>query len=312
MLLGLWLLLVSLLPAATVQAAGGMTIAPASQEVVLTAEAEVSTFELELTNRDNQAQTLRLRAVNFVALDEAGGIAFAGLKAGESETKYGLTSWLSFEKDVVTVAPGQTEKVRITIDNRADLSPGGHYGAVVATPSDPDGITDNSKVDIVPATASLVLLKKLGGEQYSLRLDRTELERTRFGLPGGVSLRFQNTGNVHVVPRGTVTIFQPGGKTIAKGNINEASGAILPETFRTYKVPLTSLAKGFWPGQYQVEVSWRFDGTDQVQESVVKFYYFGKIFYLLLLLLCIILICYVVLKTTIVHTIVHKLRRPPV
>jgi hypothetical protein len=268
-------LLLPLVPA-SVSANGGVTIAPASQEVVLAPDADETSFELRLTNRDTSDVTLRLRAVDFNALDESGGVAFVGLKPGENETKYGLTNWLRFATETVTVVSGQTEVIQVAIDNRDDLEPGGHYGAVIAVPVDPANPSATPEVDILPATAALVLLKKMGGERYGLSLDRTELTTSFWQLPTRIGLRFQNTGNIHVVPRGTVTIRGPGGQDVAKALINETSATVLPETFRKIQSSFMLLERAFWPGRYEAEIRWRYDGSEEVRQEIITFWHIGQ------------------------------------
>lgn len=265
---------------ASASAAGGFTISPANQEVILAEGAEETSFELSLTNRDNAEVMLRLKVVDFKALDESGGIAFLGLKANQTETRYGLTAWLRFSADSVSVAPGETEKVVVTIDNRDSLSPGGHYGAVVAVPVDPANPAAMPEVDILPATAALVLLKKQGGEQYGLNLDSAALARSGWGMPSSISLRFQNTGNIHVVPRGTVAVRGPGGQEVSKAIINETSGVVLPETFRKLTTGFMVLRRPFWPGRYQAVINWRYDGREQSSQQIISFWYMGFGIYL--------------------------------
>ena len=111
---------------------------------------------------------------------------------------------------------------------------------------------------------SLILVRKTGGEVYGLRLPSPPKISQWWNLPGQVNLRFQNTGNVHVVPRGTIKLIDPLGRVVMKGVINSESAPILPESFRRYTVSLESLIMASVPGWYREVVSYRYDGSDTV------------------------------------------------
>jgi hypothetical protein len=85
------------------------------------------------------------------------------------------------------------------------------------------------------------------------------------GLPMGISLRFQNSGNVDIVPRGRAMLVDPFGRVVAKGIINEDSARILPESFRVYHLKLSPLSAYVLPGPYTVMTEYRFDGQDAFQ-----------------------------------------------
>ncbi|HSH56006.1 MAG TPA: hypothetical protein VK983_04235, partial [Candidatus Limnocylindrales bacterium] len=165
----------------------------------------------------------------------------------------------------------QTKNVPVTILNRESLAPGGHYGAVLVTPTDVGG--DSTKVQINQVASALLFVKKQGGELYNLSLSSAKLSRSLLQIPSKVDLRFQNAGNVHVTPRGTITITDPRGRQVQKGYINAESALVLPESFRQLSVPLMKLDRTWIPGRYTATVAYRFDGQDQVRETKMSFVY---------------------------------------
>jgi hypothetical protein len=282
------LVLATLLPAERASAEGGITVSPASTEVIINQGVDQVEFDIIITNNDPVTMTARLQAVNFRALDENGGVAFAGLDSSDVETKYSLSSWLGFSKDVVTLEPGKSETIKAIIDNRDSLGPGGHYGAIVVAPINPDKATNNNQVEIVPATAALVLVKKLGGEIYDLKIDNVSFEKSFLRLPSIANIRFQNAGNIHVVPRGTITIYDPKGQAVQKALINTDSGVTLPETFRKYSSNFMTLDKAIWPGRYRAEIAWRYDGQPDFTITEIYLWHIGWGMALLPLLLIIV------------------------
>ena len=292
-------------------ALSGITVAPALNNVILQPDDAEKTLLISVTNNNQTTQTVKLSGLDFGTLDESGGLAFINQKVDSRQTKYGLTSWLQFDTDTLTLEPGQKKDAAVNIINKESLAPGGHYAAVVVTPVKDN--TTNDRVNLVPSTSALILLRKNGGVVEDLRLVQTDVQGAgRFKFPTSVTLRFQNAGNVHLVPRGLVTVTDTLGHTLAKGIINEDSGFILPETFRKFPVALGRLEGRTWPGQYKINVTWRYDGSQATHQSVVKFYYFVNFWYLFFGIACIALICFVVLKTRPWRKVIHRGRKTPV
>ncbi|MFO0781633.1 MAG: hypothetical protein U0524_01945 [Candidatus Saccharimonadales bacterium] len=245
--------------------ARGISISPFIQTLSIQPNDLEKSFSLKLSNNTSSIQELRLSAQDFGSLDETGGVLLEG---GSSYTKkYGLTSWLQLGADTVVLQPKQSREIPVVIQNRSSLQPGGHYAAVVASVKQLDAPTGN-EVAINQQLMSLLLVNKTGGEKYALNLTNIEQNGNWFKLPTVVKLRFQNPGNVHVVPRGTVELKSPGGTVIARGIINSESAFVLPETFREIYVPLEKVANDFpAPGLYRIDVKYRYDGIDKTAEK---------------------------------------------
>lgn len=256
----------------TAGAVGGLSIGPFLQEVTLQKGQAESTFPITVTNTTKAELPLRLTVVDFGAADEAGGINFLS-DATDIEKRYGLASWIRLEKDVLVLKPGTSQQVKVTVENRASLSPGGHYGAVVFrldTSANPDTI--QPKVNFTKAVSTLVLAKKLGGEKHSLTLSSATWSGPPFALPREAKLRFLNNGNVHEVPRGDVIIRDTFGRVLRQGQLNEGSTIVLPESVRAYRVKLAE-QKALWlPGWVTVTTRYRLSDTDPYTTSVSSFF----------------------------------------
>lgn len=258
------LILVPSLPA-TAAKPQGISITPFEQQINLTSGDTVKSFTVTIVNHTSHLQEINLSARDFGSLNDTGGIVLEG--SSPYTQKYGLASWLTLEKDTVDLNPGESADVLVTINNRSSLSPGGHYGAVVATVGNLEPAAGN-RVAITQQLVSLVLVDKVGGEHYALKLDSLTHNGNWLHLPSSVTLRFQNPGNVHVVPRGTVELVSPGGMVVAKGIINDESAFVLPETFRELIVPLKSVHSAPpLPGVYQLRVDYRYDGISRTAKK---------------------------------------------
>lgn len=241
----------------------GITVSPAFSQTVINATETEHPISFKVTNNESVEQTLQISTADFNTLDESGGLLFVGTNPTAIQKKYGLANWIRLPETSVTISPKQTVDVNATILNEQSLSPGGHYGALMLTlPTDNSGSTKNS-VSVRPIASSLLFVTKTGGETYKLRLTDVESSHNMFKLPDSVTLRFYNSGNTHLIPRGTVEIKDPKGKVVRRGIINVNSGIILPETYRRYSVPLTKVSAPKAPGTYRLTVNFRFDGYEQ-------------------------------------------------
>jgi hypothetical protein len=185
---------------------------------------------------------------------------------------YGLAKWLQLPQKSITLQPKQTQTIQDQILNLPDLSPGGHYGALMLQANNPGSSDVSNKVSVRPIASSLLFITKLGGDTHKLSLSGVIFSRTLFSLPKSVDLRFHNDGNSHVVPRGNVYLRTAGGKLISQGTVNEDSNLVLPETYRQLNVRLHETGGLVPSGKYSLQVDFRFDGIDIFRSYRQDFY----------------------------------------
>lgn len=256
-------------PLAVSADAKGIVVSPFEQNITMQPTDTEKVFDVTVTNNSPTVQDLSLQALDFGSLNETGGLVLEGSDSKYSQ-KYGLASWMTLGVDTVVLGVGESRAIPVTITNRQSLQPGGHYGAVVVKVNSLDDQSGN-KVVINQQLLSLVFVDKVGGEKYDLKLVGMKHNGNWFTLPSKVTLRFQNPGNVHVLPRGIVELQSPNGKVLATGMINTESAFVLPESFRTMQVPLQSVGTAApLPGLYKIVVKYRYDG---VSNYAVKKYY---------------------------------------
>jgi hypothetical protein len=267
--------------AANTQPPSGITVSPAFQQVSLPSDESQQPVTFSITNNEPTTKTLNLSTQDFNTLNETGGLLFVGANPTELQKKYGLAKWISLPVKQIAVQPGQTVKINANILNQPDMTPGGHYGALMISTAAPS----DSNISIHPVASSLLFITKLGGDIHKLGLADVELSHTLFKFPNNVTLRFHNDGNTHLIPRGRVTITNSKGDVISKGIINDDSGLILPETYRRYYVPLQMVSKTNLPGTYQLHVDFRFDGIEQFRSYQQSFRYLPVVYLLVPVLL---------------------------
>ncbi len=257
-----------------------ITIEPALQEVVIDQE-QRKTVPIVLENTTSVGQRYTIRLVDFGSLDESGGVAFLG--SGDPRD-YQDATWMEAGVNDIVVAPGSKSQLDVTIKNDDNFSPGGHYGAVLferaALEGDAPG--DVTEVAINQVFSALIYVRKIGGEIFALSLVNHDYRKSFWRLPEMVTLRFENTGNVHAVPRGTVRISDPLGRTVSRATINETSGLVLPQSKRVLSDRFRSLAFAWLPGHYSVRTEYRYDGKDDFEVVGEKYWYFPPVTVLLL------------------------------
>jgi hypothetical protein len=249
----------------------GITISPAFQQVVVGKNDQEKSFTFSVTNNTGEPYEFSLSAVDFGSLDESGGVLFLGQSDKALNYRYGLSQWVTLQQDRVVVEPKATAKVPITIVNKESLAPGGHYGAILVTPTSSG--ERPTKVQVNQVLSSLLFVTKQGGETYRLGLQSFELHSHVFSPPSSVDLRFQNAGNVHVIPRGVITVTDPKGRVVKRGLVNENSAIILPETFRRLTARLDKEQTAWVPGRYHVSLTYRFDGKETFETREMTFVY---------------------------------------
>lgn len=261
--------LLVMLPAA-VGAEAGLTISPAIRELTINPKQPTTTSTLQLTNHTSKLERLRIQTVDFGSLDETGGLYLIG-QPNDFERKYGLVNWLKLDADLVILEPGQTQTIRLAVENQPSLAPGGHYGAVLFKSDRGNANSGSASVGLQPVLTELLFLRKNGGLKEDILLQGTDLARKRSSLPSEIKLTFKNNGNVHEVPRGNVKIYDPLGKSVAQGTINDDSSIVLPEKRRKFVTKLTSSRLAIAPGKYRVVVDYRFDGNDNYTRAEYSF-----------------------------------------
>lgn len=222
--------------------AGTLTVEPALMEVVLEKSNETKNVTLLYKNTSSQPLTLEIFPIDFKQQNDLGDIQFLGNDT--TQYSYSLSSFLEFSTNLLELPPQGTGKLLVTVRNREDISPGGHYTAVVARPLVQ---SSEGKTTVAPSLSTTLFLHKTGGERFNLSLKSVSWPSyfVVFQYKNQVELLFQNEGNVHVVPYGVIEVQDTFGRQLYKGSINTGSIRVLPETRRYINNDLIVVEKSF-------------------------------------------------------------------
>lgn len=239
---------------------GTLTVSPAYVEVTLAEPSEEQTISLRYTNNSSSPVSLQMFPLNFNHTDANGTIGFLSQDTGSYS--YALASYLSLSASEIQIDPKQSVVFDVLVRNSPALTPGGHYGAVIAKViTNPD---DSEGAIIAPSLSTLIFLRKTGGERYNLSLKQTvPASGVMFNYPDQMQLEFQNEGNVHMVPYGTVEITDMFGRMIKRGILNTSSFMVMPESRRNISVSLEQVTWSFPISFNMITVS----GNDSLKKT---------------------------------------------
>lgn len=251
----------------------GVTVAPAIQKLTLTPGQATAPFNVVVTNNTLEPVDLLLSSVDFKSLNESGGLAFIDSDAGSVSHKYGLASWLNLGVPTLHLEPKQSQLIPMSIENRQDLSPGGHYAAVLFRSDKPNTNSGATHVAINQVVSMLVFVQKLGGEKFAVTMKPLSFAIRLFSLPSSLDLSFRNTGNIQATPNGLVTITDPAGRSVSQGQINPESSLVLPDSQRVFKTPMIKVSTALLPGIYTVKTTYHAENGSSTGVSSSKILY---------------------------------------
>ncbi len=213
-----------------------LEVSPPSQEIQADPGTTI-TVKAVLRNRSKETLPIKARVEDFTASGEEGQVALV------EKSSYSLTGWTSVSPSSFTLNPGESREVKATISVPKNAA-GGRYGSFVFSiqPTTPTGQT---AAKVAQEIGSLFLVRISGPVNESLSLSEFAAPRfSEFG-PIDFSLKFRNSGNVHVKTSGLINISNAFNKKVKDVVIKPTN--IFPGSDRIIKA---TLDKRFLLGPY--------------------------------------------------------------
>lgn len=243
----------------------GISVEPFLSDLIFEEGETEQPFVITLSNASPGEMTLEASAIDFGSLDATAGAVFLGADR-DIEKAYLSADWIVLEAGTIAIPPGESRELRGKLVNTPDLSPGGHYGAVLFRVKEGDALAlGPANIAIDQRLSALIFLKKRGGERYGMELSRFGYGRNVFGMVHSAELSFRNEGNVHIAPRGLVEFLDPRGRLVAKGIVNESSSLVLPGIERAFPMALFPVEQAWIPGKYVIRAAVRYDGREDYE-----------------------------------------------
>jgi hypothetical protein len=213
--------------------------------------------EIKVTNLSDKDLQIFVDKRNFTALGEEGGVNLT--EEGEDETSYSLASWISVDRDKAAIKSKDTRIFKFTIDVPANAEPGGHFGSLVFK-TQAQAQEGRTGAAIGQEVGALLLVKIAGDIKEEANVASFKAQSGLYEKgPVTFETRTENTGNVHLKPRGTITITNMFGGEVATVQLDERN--VLPGAIR--KVETQWNDDSFRIGRYTATVSMVYgsDGT---------------------------------------------------
>jgi hypothetical protein len=203
--------------------------------------------KVSVSNLTGSSIGLKLIENDFVAGDENGTPAII-LDENSYAPTHSLKRFMTKISQTITVAPGVTTTVPVTITVPKNAQAGGYFGSVRFVPAGSDA---SKNVSINASAASLVLLTVPGPTVEKVTMTNFDIQQnggtaSNFRNPDnlGLFLRFENKGNIQEAPFGLIYV-QKGKKVVYQSKFNENTprDVILPDSARRWTVPLKGFGK---------------------------------------------------------------------
>jgi hypothetical protein len=215
------------------------------------------TSNVKVTNGGAQEERLTIGVMKFRAFDDSGRPELL-----EMEPNDVYAQWISFSPPELVLAPGRSEQVAVTFAPPAEAALGYYYAITFRRAGAPAAPTGQETQLL--GTAAILALLEVNSPDTARQLAAVEFSTDRRWydfLPVKFNVKLQNTGNIHLAPRGNIFIDKGAKTDLAILDINKAYGNILPGADRSFS---TDWVAGF-PVRTDGELKWNFNDLSKLR-----------------------------------------------
>lgn len=208
--------------------------------------------------------------VNDFTEEKGDGVPVILPETQKLDSNFALASWVQLiSPQHLELQPKTAAEVKYSITPPALAEPGGHYAAVLF--SYKGEIAGLSSTEITKKVGALIFLK-LGKANEQGAIGEFKANNGIFGDPKILfDTKFFNTGNVHLKPKGIVSIYDIFGHQVAALQVNRDAAIVLPQTFRSFS---TLWQPRFALGRYTAELHYYFGDNNLEAVSKLSFWIF--------------------------------------
>ncbi len=227
---------------------------------------------VKMVNGGNNEIEIYATPVNFEARGEDGSARFIPIVDGGSD---GVMSaeWINISRGPYTVPAEGGVDIPFVISVPEDATPGGHYFALLIGTEPADEQTEGSVVRVSSLVTVLFLMRVEGDVIESGHIREFRTDTGWYNRPEArFTVSFQNTGTVHLQPRGVIEIYNMWGnqRGVIPINTRNQFGNVLPESSRSFSFRWEGEGSLFEAGRYTANVTLAYgtDGARNVSETV--------------------------------------------
>ncbi len=224
----------------------GLSAIPPRLEVTVPSD-EVVSQTIKVRNESNEPKTITVTIRDFVVTDNKGTPNFIDDFSENLNNRWAASSWIQVSPSSLTLKPGETKNLSISVLPPKNALPGGHYAAVVYSPES-GSMGSNTGASVQTNVGTLVYVTIPGDiNQKAIVQSFSAPKFSEFG-PIDFKATVKNSSDIHIQPVGAITIKNwLGGKTaqLALENTN-----IFPYTTRDFQ---NTLNKKWLFGRYRAD-----------------------------------------------------------
>ncbi len=259
----------------------GLIVSPSIIEEVVK-PGQDSKIELEINNPSHISLPIKSYIREFNASDETGGVEF---EEDPDSDRLSIPNWGKIINPDFVLQPNAKRQIEILLSTPNDLPPGGYYGTIFFEILVPEKFYDASSLEIGGRVGALLFLISEGdivqkGKISELKITDNIATRDQAKL----ELKFSNSGNVHLRPKGKVEIKNLITGLTKEFNIGEYT--VLPQKTRKINAPINDI---YWPGIYQLKVIQQYGRDKNISMAQINFCYL-QLYHLLAILLIVLIV----------------------
>ena len=207
-------------------------ISPAILELILTPGIETDT-EIVVFNSTKFPLPIKSTVESFIANE-----SFIGSETIVSHDVFDSSSWFSVEPEDFIIQPNEEKVVTVKVFPPENAEPGGHYATIFFQPLIPEAFLSESATNLTTKVGALALSIVSGDIVESAEVASIEVPKLNQYGPVSLGTPITNTGNVHLLPSGSISIENM--FTHKTTELAISPGTVLPKTQRVFKVDFGS------------------------------------------------------------------------
>jgi hypothetical protein len=247
--------LLLLLPQISIAQGVSLSVTPTLIEMTGT-PGQLWRSNLKVVNSNPFELTVYAQVVNFSPQGELGHGTFFPLTEGELQGAT-LGEWITVRTEPIVIPRESSMTVPITLNIPETAAPGGHYAAIMVGTRPPT--TDGALVVRTSQVVTSLFFVRVSGDVVESGTIRSFRPLSRVVPSPEVTfeLRFENEGNVHLQPQGTITITNMWGAERGVIPINRETmfGNVLPGSIRKFEFTWAGVFSLAEIGRYKAEVT---------------------------------------------------------
>jgi len=230
---------------------------------------------VKLVNNNKEKLTVYTEIHDFRSSPE-GGVDLIPIEESEGDNNQTgfLRQWMKVMAGPIEIPAFDSVEIPFEISVPEVAEPGGHYAAVLVG-TRPIGDVEGSGMSISSMISSLILVNIAGDIVEEGKIREFSTDKIYYKTPEvNFKLRFENTGNVHLQPKGNIVVKDMFGKDVDSIDINKDTsyGNVLPGSIKTWNFPWKGETGILKMGKYNAVITIHYG--EQTSEVDTRSFYF--------------------------------------